>query len=479
VEEIGKLAFRDCSKLKRISTPFSMEKIGREAFKNCRRLVQVQLCRTGLRTIDAMVFYGCCSLESITIPRTVRRIGYNAFATCSSLVDVVLPKRLQFFGSGSFQHCSALSKISIPYTVKRLDYEMFAFCQSLASVELNEGLRDIEYAAFRRCESLSAISIPASVELIANNAFEDCVSLLGVEFIAVDTKIRVESGVFRNCESLVNIALPLSFTETIDSFDGCQMLGFHRSYHGVLQVLRERFANLPVHQACYHATTTDNDDLVIALMSKAAASEMRDHFGMTPFHIVATSAKLRPDILEALMGHYPTSALSRRDSHGKTMMEYLLRNRLPMSTELIKMILDKTLVAKVDMWDVDQWRSNLRSRIDSAEWVSDAPSRQKSLKDIIRCFESYAMIQATSAMEFALWKKTMNSDVTSRKRKLDDRESSRMICGAEVVIPNVIGFLGGGDKNVGEVATSIFDDDATWIRQSIESLGPRISFVRW
>ena len=148
---------------------------------------------------------------------------------------------------------------------------------------------------------------------------------------------------------------------------------------------------------------------------------------MTPFHIVATSRILRKDILQALLDHYPLNVLSCKDYHDNTMMDYLLRNCLPKSAELIQIILEKTLLARVDTLGVESWREDMSERIESAEWTGNVTNRQQTLESIIQRFDFYGMVQVTSVLELALWKSsTMDTDRPSdrkRKRVVCDRDS--------------------------------------------------------
>mmetsp|Transcript_31149 Transcript_31149/g.74935 ORF Transcript_31149/g.74935 Transcript_31149/m.74935 type:complete len:175 (-) Transcript_31149:235-759(-) len=163
------------------------------------------------------------------------------------------------------------------------------------------------------------------------------------------------------------------------------------------------------------------------------------------------------------------------------MMDYLLMKRLPKSAELIKMILEETLVSSVEMWEgeVEKWMMDLYQLIESAEWTGDVTSRQTALESIIRRFESYAMIQATSTLELALWKVVVVNTGTpfttsekDRKRKRVNRESSRMTCGANVVIPAVLDYLFDNIKNrpVGNVAVSMLDYDASWMKGVVKEI---------
>ncbi|CAJ1947365.1 unnamed protein product [Cylindrotheca closterium] len=490
VQAIGDAAFKECPNLTRVSLSCTLERFGSEVFDNCVRLVEINLHQMRLKVIGSRSFYNCTSLKKIVIPGTVRRIGSHAFYGCDALADVQLSEGLRIIDAFCFQQCSSLCKISVPFSVKAIKAGAFMHCYQLVDVELKDGLEWIGNYAFFLCLSISAMYFPLTINAIDRSAFEGCRSLLGVEIPDNEKSSLFSLRVFHHCENLVNIVLPeyavlgrllgcsgLDIYESDDEMEGEDEEGDQHIH----RVLHDRHKELPVHNACYHASTTTIEDLADVLAAETTKdSALKDEwYEMTPLHIVATSRNLRTDFLQALLDHYPLDVLSQKDYHQKTMMDYLLRNRLPKSAELIKMILEKTIMAKMDMWGVECWREDMSERIECTEWDGYVVRRRMALERIIQRFEFYGMIQVTSTMELALWKSSMSSSLSStsstsarRKRKRvhdgDHRESSRMTqSGAEVVIPNVLEFLffhsDDEEREVGDVAMTLFEYDVSWM----------------
>ena len=90
-------------------------------------------------------------------------------------------------------------------------------------------------------------------------------------------------------------------------------------------------------------------------------------------------------------------------------------------------------------------------------------SRRQSLKEVVTLFEQLTMIEVTSLLELGLWKQSsVGSDITTA-----GRERGRMKCGAEVVIPNVIGFLGSRcEGSLVNVSASRTDCNVSWIGET-------------
>jgi hypothetical protein len=95
---------------KKISGVF-VKGIGKEAFKNCTKLKKVTL-PSKLKTIGEGAFYGCSSLEYIDIPSKVKDIGKNAFNCCSSLKGVAFAKKSKAeVHKSAFFNCPELEKV--------------------------------------------------------------------------------------------------------------------------------------------------------------------------------------------------------------------------------------------------------------------------------------------------------------------------------------------------------------------------------
>ncbi|WP_444113627.1 leucine-rich repeat protein, partial [Alistipes putredinis] len=146
----------------------------------------------------------CTALKSIEIPASVETIEAAAFMGCSSLATVTFEKgsQLKTIGGGyssyypnyygAFADCTALTSIEIPASVETIEAAAFKGCSSLATVTFEKGsqLKTIGggyyyhyyYGVFSDCTALKSIEIPASVETIEATAFKGCSSLATVTF---------------------------------------------------------------------------------------------------------------------------------------------------------------------------------------------------------------------------------------------------------------------------------------------------------
>ena len=260
--------FSDCTALKSIEIPASVETIEAAAFMGCSSLATVTFEKgSQLKTIGGgyysssySYYYGafldCTALTSIEIPASVETIEAAAFMRCSKLATVTFEKgsQLKTIGGdysssyyyGVFSDCTALKSIEIPASVETIEAAAFMGCSSLATVTFEKGsqLKTIGggyysssysyyYGAFLDCTALTSIEIPASVETIEAAAFMRCSKLATVTFekgsqlktIGGDYSSSYYYGVFSDCTALKSIEIPAS-VETIEAtaFKGCSSL---------------------------------------------------------------------------------------------------------------------------------------------------------------------------------------------------------------------------------------------------------------
>ena len=202
---IGKEMFYR-SKLKSVVIPASVETIEAAAFMRCSKLATVTFEKgSQLKTIGgdySSYYYGvfsdCTALKSIEIPASVETIEAAAFMGCSSLATVTFEKgsQLKTIGGGyssyypnyygAFADCTALTSIEIPASVETIEATAFKGCSSLATVTFEKGsqLKTIGggyysysssyyYGAFCQLKNLMTVDMSActQIETIGECAF--------------------------------------------------------------------------------------------------------------------------------------------------------------------------------------------------------------------------------------------------------------------------------------------------------------------
>mmetsp|Transcript_31454 Transcript_31454/g.75906 ORF Transcript_31454/g.75906 Transcript_31454/m.75906 type:complete len:247 (+) Transcript_31454:862-1602(+) len=238
----------------------------------------------------------------------------------------------------------------------------------------------------------------------------------------------------------------------------------------ILSRLKGRFRSLPIHKRCYHASTTDASRLARRLEATSAEEKnQKDDYGMTPFHIISTSAKLRSDLLEVLLDGYPLETLAHKDANGKTMMDYLFVNRSSKALPLIKLLIQKVIVEQMSHNGLEKWQPELSSLAASLDWNGEIDVRRPCLDRVLARLGFCVKMEVPFLLELALWKRNIMPSANgskSRKRKKRrkvDRENCRMFSGAEVVIPSVIAFLWNANAAESE-DISMVPANLSWMR---------------
>ena len=486
VESIGDYAFICCASLTRVHIPKgNLKKIGSDVFSYCASLAEIDLSLGGFSAIESRTFMDCDSLRSISIPskletikseafigcrllcqvhlpRSLRRIGEKVFCGCNSLAEITLPEFLTVIEAKAFWGCSSLRMISIPSSVEAICDEAFLDCTWLDEVMFHRGLIWIGERAFANCKDLGAIALPSGLEVINREAFQGCNSLVGVQ-IPDDSLVALGDLCFTGCKSLVTVSVPtIVFHQMADkAFAGGPKL-YNRTGN---QPIVERFAHLPLHQLCYSQTPTDSHQLLQELFNSSSSVFLNDAYGMTPFHIIATSEHLNPSLLRSLLDDWrlPVSFLNHKDHHGKTMLDYSLQHPSNKVIPLIQLVLDRAIVRIVSQWgqtatresDLSDYLGRIERVNPGKEVVWFEPGKSYTASKVTkeeRVMDFYAKVgycirvEVTSLLEQALWKMRMrNVQKEEFEDELEFRSECRFQSGAEVVVENVFGYLWHGE----------------------------------
>eukprot|EP00980_Cylindrotheca_fusiformis_P015111 scaffold4170_cov79-Cylindrotheca_fusiformis.AAC.5 len=429
ITEIPDGAFQEHRQLEEVILSSSVQVIGKRSFFRCEKL-------------NSILYQGLAK-EEVGIPSNVKLIDDGAYFCCRRLKGLFLNEGLERIGVSAFHSCVSLTEVDFPSTVQEIGHAAFQYCKLLTRLGLNEGLERIGKAAFSACDSLSHVRIPQGVNGIATNAFVKCSTLISFE-LPQESSFNIDLS---GCLSLVSVVGPIS---TIDRhvdrevFFQSSKLGslvddeadlIHRSKH--------RFDNSPLNKLCYYQSYQFLDDAMVQLHSLMkddpfAATSQVDEFGMTPLHVLSLSQTPNLDMLLALMDTgKPGHMVRGMDSFGCTPMDYLCLNRMPISSEVIRRVLQirfEQVLGLDQMWEVDMLQAI--DEILAGDWSL----RKIEIGRVVRKFERKEIL---SLLELCLWKVKIDEVVMSEQMLLADRQKCRIMSGADVVVRHVLPFLDG------------------------------------
>lgn len=248
LERIGRAAFEGCIRLESITFPTSLHSMGKSAFNGCARLRRVQFSteyhhhhhvrtltttttpttrttttRSGtisrLEKINDATFQSCPRLEVVELANSIKEIGNYAFSGCSNLRRIQLSNSLERIGISSFQHCVMMESIELPRTLHQIGKHAFSGCFSLRRIEIPNGIRELNESSFQSCATLEAVTFnttkDSTLQIIHRHAFLSCSSLKHITL--PDSVQELKKGCFQNCIALESVSLSSSSSSSSPS----------------------------------------------------------------------------------------------------------------------------------------------------------------------------------------------------------------------------------------------------------------------
>lgn len=174
-------AFKENTKLKKITLPNSIKSIRTHAFYGCSNLQNINIPE-GITRIEEYTFYNCSKLSSFTFPSTLQYIGRYAFYGCSALNSIILNEGLTTLKEYAFANCTGLTYLNLPSTLQNIPNRGFSECSNLSTIDWAEGLIGIGTSAFFGCKNLKSLRFPDSLQFIQGNAFRECTRITSLIF---------------------------------------------------------------------------------------------------------------------------------------------------------------------------------------------------------------------------------------------------------------------------------------------------------
>lgn len=113
VTDIDQYAFQNCNYLTRVVIPPYVSSVAFSAFDGCRKLVEVMIQDGVLKQISGCAFRNCSGLRRVWLPETLEEIGNSAFENCESLRSIYLPGKLCILWENAFKGCDNLISVRV------------------------------------------------------------------------------------------------------------------------------------------------------------------------------------------------------------------------------------------------------------------------------------------------------------------------------------------------------------------------------
>lgn len=232
LRRIGDEAFYRCTELSYIDLPASLDSLGEHVFLYCTKLRRLTVHADNRRydsrqdcngVVDKSTGRLLATCTRTTIPDTLQVIGSQAFAYRSNIEQAFIPEGVHTIEDAAFAGCLMLDSVLLPATLNSLGEWAFYGCQSLRSVNLPEGLKTIPYNCFGECNDLRHVVLPASVDTLADKAFY----FSGLRSIYLNNVQYIGNQCFDGCRFLQAIYVPVGQRKRIQKL-------FPKSYHKLI-----------------------------------------------------------------------------------------------------------------------------------------------------------------------------------------------------------------------------------------------------
>ena len=266
ITSIGYNLFFNCTSLKKVTLPDSLETITQKVFNNCSSLEEmtirddvvcifpsaflncsnltklttksgkeINIPTNDVETVDNVTFIGVklepdphgsgyTTITNVNIPNGLTEIPNMAFNICTSFAELIIPDSVINIGDMAFNCCTFLENVNIGKRVTTIGYESFYNCSSIKSVTIPDNVITIGKGAFMYCSLLESVNIGKNVTTIGQEAFENCIALKSVTI--PDSVITIEQQAFKYCSLLKSVTIGKNVT-TIKwgAFDNCTNSG--------------------------------------------------------------------------------------------------------------------------------------------------------------------------------------------------------------------------------------------------------------
>lgn len=255
VTAIDAEAFLNCTLLRTVSIPASMETIDISSFGGCSSLVSIGVSEDNksYSSISGVLFsknpvslvhVPASFSGALTLPNGMTEISVGAFEGCEGLTDITIPESVKTIGDNAFAGCSSLESIILPSSVTKIGESAFAG-SGLKSLNTGSGVTSIENNAFVSCSDLGSVILGTKLSTIGDNAFSGCVSLKSLSF--PDSLTKIGAYAFYSCP-----IAELSFGDKLSS------IGEH-AFDGSSKLTKASFtsAETSFGESCFGSATAD------------------------------------------------------------------------------------------------------------------------------------------------------------------------------------------------------------------------------
>lgn len=115
----------DKDNLERVTIKANVKKIPNNMFSECSNLKEVILPDT-IEIIDKYAFYGCNNITTFKFPKQLNKIGDNSFCNCVNLSKIDVNENIETIGSFAFSNTKINNNVGFPKSLSSIELSTFA-----------------------------------------------------------------------------------------------------------------------------------------------------------------------------------------------------------------------------------------------------------------------------------------------------------------------------------------------------------------
>jgi len=498
--EIGICAFGGCGELRKINIPSTVTSIGMFAFEACKVLNEVEFCEgSRLESIEGLAFYNCTSLKGISLPDSIENIGSSlseaTFNACQ-FTTFRIPSLVTTISAGMFSYCTNLFSVEMPEGINKVHWAAFIGCPFLRNVALPQAA-DFDDNAFiyednwatetERCKDLLQLcATEYDIEVMLKVRFDN-LPIHKMIYYQSYNNMTVEQ--LNEATTMKRRVLGSNLNPTGNLQDGLGMTPLHILACSATQnlelykvlvtkypenlITKDRWGDTPLLYAVLrNAPTKYAPSEIVQFLVESYKSFYPNHefdwnemvLNLARFETLAFRSLAQHDVIRYVWRDIQQESFS--DQHfdwNEILEEAIIRSDKDHSEYILPASLVHLVRLSISERANRLWNSKFlhynRELLDKL-YKSDLPESSEERRDfvagvqehLVYCEEEYRTLkEATTLLELVLWKKGMNDHCqeANEKRRIKrtkieestSRQMCRVGCGADVVIRHVLPFL--------------------------------------
>lgn len=199
ITTVRRLAFSECSWLRSVTFPNSIEFIEPLSFRGFRNLEEINFPYTNFdvrfSVFEDTKWYEENSKQEFLVVGDGLLLNYNGVGG-----EVTIPDGVKVICDAAFYRCDTLTAVTIPNSVKLIKSEAFSWCSALKTVTLGDNVVSIESRAFADNHSLETVVLSKRLEFVEEYAFYRATALQSVTMRNGDAFLKANA--FMKCPNV-------------------------------------------------------------------------------------------------------------------------------------------------------------------------------------------------------------------------------------------------------------------------------------